>query len=73
MNDQHFLSIKLGCGHNTNTRVELLNIWAMLVLAVSMGLHSLSVWGDFFVIINWTNSKSALSSLNLDYWCNRIT
>ena len=67
LNQSQSLFFKMGCGPSTNTRDELLTLWDLLVSIVSMGLHSLSVQGDFSMIINWTNSKATLSTLHLDY------
>ena len=53
INEQHFLEIKLGCGHNTNTRAELLALWALLFIAKDIGLPYLHVFGESCVIINW--------------------
>ena len=52
LKDQHSLSIKLGCGHNTNTRAELLALWASLHIAKDIGLPYLHIFGDSSVIIN---------------------
>ena len=52
INDQYFLSIKLGCGCSTNTRAELLALWASLYIAKDIGLPYLHIFGDSSVIIN---------------------
>ena len=62
----------MGCGHNTNTREELLALWALLFFAKEIGIPSLHVYGDSYVIINWDNDKETLSSLYLDGWCDNI-
>ena len=67
LNQSHSFFFKMGCGPNTNTRDELLALLDLLVSIASMGPPSLFVWGDSFVIINWTNSKESLSTLNLYY------
>ena len=40
MNDQHFLSIKLGCGHNTNIRADLLALWHHYTLLKILGYRT---------------------------------
>ena len=65
LNDHHFLYIKLGCGHNTNTRVELLALWASLHIAKDIGLPYLHIFGDSSVIINWAKEESTLAIVNL--------
>ena len=69
LNEQHYLSIKLGCGHNTNTRAELLALWASLYIAKDIGLPYLHIFGDSSVIINWAKDESTLTMVNLDAWC----
>ena len=73
ISQSHTFYIKMGCGHNTNTRVELLALWALMNFAAATGLHSLHVCGDSSVIINWANDEATLSALDLDYWCDNIT
>ena len=53
ISEHHFLSIKLGCGHSTNTRDEMLALWASLYIAKDIGLPYLHVFDDSSVIINW--------------------
>ena len=72
INHDHFICLKMGVGHNTNTRSELLALWTLLFIAKSCGLPSLHIHGDSSVIINWFNRRSSLSSLALDGWCHNI-
>ena len=69
INDQHYLSIKLGCGCNTNIRAELLALWALLYITKDIGLPYLHIFGDFSVIINWAKEESTLAIVNLEAWC----
>lgn len=69
LNEQHYFSTILGCGPNTNTRAELLALWALLYFAKDIGLPYLHVFGDFFVIINWAKGVSTLDMVNLEAWC----
>ena len=48
INQYHSFLFKLGCGPNTNTRENLLSLWALLTSAASMGLSTLFVWGYSF-------------------------
>ena len=52
LNEKHSLSIKLGCGHNTNNRAELLALWASLHIAKDIGFPYLHIFGNSSVIIN---------------------
>ena len=52
-----------------NTRVELLALWALLLVAKDFGLPNLYVFGDSSVIMNCVNGDSSLNMVNLDAWC----
>ena len=69
ISDTHHLSIKLGCGRSTNTRAELLALWALLYISKEICLPHIHIFGDSSVIINWAKDNSALSILNLEAWC----
>ena len=60
---------KLGCGSSTNTRAELLALWASLRVAKDIGLPYLHIFGDSSVIINWAKGVSTLYMVNLEAWC----
>ena len=60
---------KLGCGSSTNTRAELLALWASLRVAKDIGLPYLHIFGDSSVIINWAKGESTLDMVNLEAWC----
>ena len=68
LNEQHSLSIKLGCGHSTNTRAELLALWTSLYMAKDIRLPYLHIFGDSLVIINGAKNESTLSMVNLEAW-----
>ena len=69
LNDHHIFAINLGCGSNTNTRAELLALWASLRVAKDIGLPYLHIFGDSSVIINWAKGESTLDMVNLEAWC----
>ena len=48
----HTFNIKIGCGHNMNSRAELLALWALLHFDLGMGLPTLHIFGDSPVIID---------------------
>ena len=68
----HTFHLKMGSGHNTNTRTKLLVVWALLYFASVIGLPTLHVCDDSSVIINWENDKETLSALDLDGWRDNI-
>ena len=52
LNDDHFFSFSLGYGSSSNTRAELLALWAILRVSELMGLPMHSIFGDSLVIIS---------------------
>ena len=72
LNDSHFLSFSLGCGKSTNTRAELLALWALLDVSKLLGIPLQTIYGDSLVIINWANRISSLDSSSLKHWCEDI-
>ena len=68
----HSLAFKLGCGPSTNTRAELLELWTPLFVSFKVGIPLKKIYGDSSVIINWTNKKAALSSIDLNLWCDNV-
>ena len=72
LNDSHFFSFSMGCGCSTNTRAELLALWAVLRVNLMMGLPMHLIFGDSMVIISWLNKLSALDVPSLMHWCNDI-
>ena len=60
INDSHFFSFSMGCGRSTNTRAELLAVWALLRVGLLMGIPLQLIFGDSMVIISWLNKISAL-------------
>ena len=53
LNESHYLEFSLGVGYGTNTKAELLNLWALLLTSQMMGIPLAHVFGDSQVIINW--------------------
>ena len=41
-------------------------------VVADIGIPSLSIYGDTFVIINWENDNVTLFVLDLDGWCEKI-
>ena len=53
INDSHFYSFSMGCGSSTNTRAELLAVWALLRAGLPVGIPLQLIFGDSMVIISW--------------------
>lgn len=60
----------MGCGRCTNTKSELMALWALLIVSKSMGVPLHSIYGDSQVIILWANGKSNLNPPYLSHWCD---
>jgi ribonuclease HI len=62
----------INCGAGTNTKAELLGLWATLTLASFWSIKYLHVLGDSRVIIDWVNHKCNLSTVNIEGWKQKI-
>ena len=69
INENHRLEFALGVGHGSNTKAELLGLWAVLHTSQIMGIPLARIYGDSQVIINWAKGISALSPPELFHWC----
>jgi ribonuclease HI len=58
----------LNCGEGTNTKAELLGLWATLYLASRWSLNHLHILGDSSVIVNWINHNHNLRSIHIEGW-----
>ena len=63
------LRVYAGVGNSTNTKAELVGLWALLLTSQMMGIPLLHVFGDSSVIINWAKVSTALSPPELSHWC----
>ena len=72
LNDDHLFSFSLGCGSSSNTRAELLALWAILRVSELMGLPMHSIFGDSLVLISWLNLFTSLNVPSLNHWCDDI-
>ena len=72
INDSHFFSFSMGCGRSTNTRAELLALWAILRVGILMGIPMKLIYGDSMVVISWLNRISALDVPSPMHWCSDI-
>jgi len=58
----------LNCGVGTNTKAELMGLWATLTLASHWTIDNVQILGESKVIINWINQKGQLHALNIEGW-----
>ena len=73
LNMDHYFFLKLGCGQSTNTWLELLALWVLLIFSKHIGLPYLHIRGDSSTIISWFNGLASLETLELAGWCIEIT
>ena len=52
MDASYSINFSLGCGRSTNTRAELLALWAILMVSKQMGIPLITIFGDSLVIIS---------------------
>ena len=69
LNESHSFEFALGAGTCTNTKAELIGLWALLHIAQLMGIPSLNILGDSSIIINWEKGTDDLSPPDLRHWC----
>jgi ribonuclease HI len=63
----------LNCGEGSNTKAELMGLWATLFIANYLSITKLQTLGDSKVIINWINKKGSLRVSALEGWKQRIS
>jgi ribonuclease HI len=63
-----FYKWTFNCGPGTNTRAELLGVWATLYLASRLHIEVLQLLGDSRIIIEWLNNRGNLQAISLLAW-----
>jgi ribonuclease HI len=61
----------LNVGTGSNTKAELMGIWATLTLAIHLNIRRLQALGDSKVIIDWLKGKAKLDVCYLEGWKKR--
>jgi ribonuclease HI len=72
VNDHQSYKWFFNCGPGTNTRAELLGVWALLTLASRLSISDLLVQGDSKIVIEWLQGKGRLQVVSLECWKDRI-
>ena len=67
LNASHYLEFSLGVGYGTNTKAELLSLWALLHISHMMGIPIAQIYGDSQIIINWAKGLTVLSPPDLHH------
>jgi ribonuclease HI len=68
----HYFKAYMAVGIGTNIRVKLLALWGLLLLSQLIGMHSLFIFGDSKVVVDWFNGDAGLNVLVLQDWKGRI-
>jgi ribonuclease HI len=61
----------INCGEGTNTKAELMGVWATLTLANHWNIQKLQLMGDSKVVIDWLNHKGNLHAIDIEGWKRR--
>jgi ribonuclease HI len=61
----------INCGVGTNTKAELMGLWATPTLAAFWSIDHLHVHGDSRVIIDWITQKCKLHSIHIERWMQK--
>ena len=69
LNESHSFEFAVGAGTCTNTKAELIELWALLSVTKMIGIPYLNIFGDSVVIINWEKGNATLNPLDLSHWC----
>ena len=67
ISSSHFFHVKMGYDKSTNTMAELMALWELMFFVASIGIPTLSVFGESKVIINWENSVANLVVVDLEH------
>ena len=62
----------MGCGRCTNTKAEMMALWALLTVSKIMGIPLHSIFGDSLVIISWDTGKISLNLPQQKNWGDDI-
>jgi ribonuclease HI len=65
-------SIKMNCGHGTNSQGEILALWCILFFAHFKQISCLQLVGDSKVIVDWFSYKNNMQVISLQPWMERI-
>jgi ribonuclease HI len=59
-------------GDGTNTKVELLGMWASLFLSKKLDIQYIQLIGDSKIVIDWLKKKGNLQAINIEGWKGKI-
>ena len=67
----HYFHFWLGLGSGTNTKAELVALWALLRLARELNIDNISILGDSMAIIGWAGKEHPIRINKIFGWLNR--
>jgi ribonuclease HI len=56
----------INCGIGTNTKAELMGVWATLILAKQWNIQKIQILGDSKVVIDWLNHRGKLQAIDIE-------
>jgi ribonuclease HI len=62
----------MNCGQGTNTKAELLGVWASLTVAQHLSYTKLQILGDSKVVIDWLNKRGRLQACAIEGWKGKV-
>jgi ribonuclease HI len=72
MSDYSCIRWIINDGQGTNTKVELLGVWAAIRLALHLSISRIQLVGDSKVVIAWLENKDSLYVSAIEGWKERI-
>ena len=72
LSKEHSLHIRFGGGLGTNTKVELLSLYGLLLIASLLGVLDIGIYGDSKIIIESHIGLSKLQVISLNHWIQKI-
>jgi len=69
--DSKSYHFKVGLGEGTNTKAELLSLWALLWTAKHLQCEEIQIYGDSMAIIDLINGRTDLRNMALEHWYHR--
>ena len=65
LSDEHFFTFSAGLGLGTNKFAKLLALKLLIILALKQGVHTMQIFGDSQLVINWVSGKFRMNNILL--------
>ena len=63
ISDEHYFTFSAGLGMGTNNFAELLALKLLFTLALKYEIHTLHIFGDSQLVINWVIGKKEIENM----------